>query len=87
MVLKVGDIVESAAGHDAGERFAVLKTDGEFVLLADGRRRKAEKPKRKKVRHCRFTGVSACEIAEKDGQVTNKELRALLGRLTNKNEE
>ena len=42
------DIVKSAAGRDRGRLFFVLGTEGEFLLLADGKSRKLESPKRKK---------------------------------------
>lgn len=51
----IGRVAVATAGRDKGKRFAVIGLEGtEYVLLADGRRRKAEKPKRKKLRHVRF---------------------------------
>ena len=41
-------IVRSLAGHDRGGLFCVLDTDGPYLLLCDGKRRKLENPKRKK---------------------------------------
>ena len=45
-----GDLVISLCGHDAGEYFIVLKTDGDCVTICDGKKRKAEKGKRKKIK-------------------------------------
>ena len=42
------NIVKSIAGRDAGSLFFVLATEGDFLLLADGRRRRVENPKRKR---------------------------------------
>ena len=39
------------AGHDRGGLFCVLDTDGPYLLLCDGKRRKLENPKRKKAVH------------------------------------
>ena len=37
-------IVRSLAGHDRGGLFCVLDTDGPYLLLCDGKRRKLENP-------------------------------------------
>lgn len=41
----------SLAGHDKGEYFVILSDCGEFVMLADGRLRTVEKPKKKRKKH------------------------------------
>ena len=48
-----GCLVQAQAGRDKGEILCVVGEDREqgFLLLADGKRRKAAKPKRKKLRH------------------------------------
>ena len=38
-------IVRSLAGHDKGAFFCVLDTEGDFLLLADGKHRRVEAPK------------------------------------------
>ena len=42
-----GRAVLSKAGHDKNRFFAVVGTDGDYVLIADGHERKIESPKRK----------------------------------------
>ena len=37
MDIAASDIVQSAAGRDRGELFAVLAVEGEYLLLADGK--------------------------------------------------
>ena len=50
--VKAGDVVRSAAGHDRGGLFVVLgAADADCVLLADGKTRTVEKPKKKKRKH------------------------------------
>ena len=39
-----GQIVRSLAGHDKGALFCVLDTDGGYLLLCDGKRRRLEGP-------------------------------------------
>ena len=50
--MKEGTIVKSLKGHDEGRVYAVVATAGEdFVLLCDGKYRKLDNPKQKRVRH------------------------------------
>ena len=75
------DIVRSTAGRDQGKLFFVLDVEGEFLLLADGKTRKLESPKRKKRRHAVFVSRSDCRAAEKirsGEKLTNSELRRTL---------
>lgn len=49
--LCVYDIVESLAGHDKGRWYLVLENRDGYVLLADGKIRTLQNPKRKKRKH------------------------------------
>ena len=49
-----GSIVESVAGRDKGHVFFVLDTVGDYALLIDGKIRRIENPKNKKLKHVRF---------------------------------
>lgn len=53
-----GDVVRSLAGHDKGALFCVLDTDGDFLLLADGKERKLTSPKRKRRKHVQRAGTT-----------------------------
>lgn len=49
---RVGDIAVSMAGHDAGSLLVVVAgIDDQYVLVADGKRRKLIAPKKKKMQH------------------------------------
>lgn len=75
------DIVKSTAGRDKGKLFFVLETEGDFFLLADGKTRKLESPKRKKRKHTAFVAHFDCRVAEKiksEEKITNSELRKTL---------
>ena len=63
----------SLAGHDKGTLLCVEGMEGERLLLADGRRRKVQSPKRKQLKHIVFI-----EAAAHSGPLTNKALRAYL---------
>ena len=75
------DIVRSIAGRDKGKLFFVVDVEGEFLLLADGKIRRLESPKRKKRKHIVFAERSDCRVAGKlrsEEKVTNSELRRTL---------
>ncbi len=75
------DIVRSIAGRDQGQLFFVLETEGEYLLLADGKSRRLERPKRKKARHASFVAHGGCRVSDKlrsGEKVTNSELRRAL---------
>lgn len=79
--MKPSDIVESLRGHDAGTTFFVLGLEDGYALLADGKRRRVEKPKKKKLKHIRFAAESDARAAGKiraGEKVTNNELRLAL---------
>ena len=79
------NIVKSIAGRDEGDLFFVLDIQEEFLLLADGKRRRVESPKRKKRKHVSFVGESHSVVAEKirsSEKITNSELRKALAACT-----
>ena len=81
MNIAKSNIVKSTAGRDEGNLFFVLDTQGEFLLLADGKGRRVEKPKKKKCKHVSFVGESHSVVAEKirsSEKITNSELRKAL---------
>ena len=75
------DIVRASAGRDKGKVFFVLAVEGDYLLLADGKSRRLERPKRKKRKHVVFQARFDCRTAEKirDGEkLSNSELRKTL---------
>ena len=81
MELAKSNIVRSDAGRDKGKLFVVLAVEGEYLLLADGKSRKVESPKRKKRRHVLFVAADENRLSEKiksEEQITNSELRRAL---------
>ena len=49
--IEAGMFALSKAGHDKGSLYLIIKTEGEYVYLADGKLRPLEKLKKKKCRH------------------------------------
>lgn len=59
----IGRVASSKAGRDKGRTFLILgAADEACVWIADGRLRKAERPKKKKRMHLRMQPVYAEEI-------------------------
>ena len=81
MEIAQSNIVRSDAGRDTGKLFVVLAVEGEYLLLADGKSRKVESPKRKKRKHVLFVAADDNRVSQKiisDEKVTNSELRRTL---------
>ena len=81
MEIAKSNIVRSDAGRDKGKLFVVLAVEGEYLLLADGKSRKVESPKRKKRRHVLFVAADENRLSEKiksEEKITNSELRRTL---------
>lgn len=74
MEIRLGSIVKSVAGHDKDRFYAVLKLDADSCVIADGKMRRVEKPKRKNLKHVAATGGRI----EVDPLPTNRELRRAL---------
>lgn len=74
-----GTVVISKAGKDKGLKFVVLQCDGLFCLIANGKLRPIEKPKRKKLRHLQLTNM---HLTEQD-MATNRALRKAITGLSN----
>lgn len=85
MDISISDIVLSVAGRDQGKLFFVIGTDGAYVLIADGKQRRLERPKRKKLKHVRKvlrveTGIAGKLLSGE--KVLNSELRRELAALS-----
>ena len=51
----LGMFAVSKAGHDQGQMYVVLKEEGDSVLLADGRLKTIESPKKKNKKHIQLS--------------------------------
>ncbi|GMA50440.1 hypothetical protein GCM10025857_17970 [Alicyclobacillus contaminans] len=72
-------MVEITRGRDAGLVCVVIGQEADrFVYVADGDKRKAERPKKKNVLHVRNLPAVAHEVVDdlaRHGKVTNAKLR------------
>ena len=72
------DVVIATAGRDQGKLFYVIGTDPVYLMLANGKDRSLDKPKRKKRKHIQKVLRSETRVAEKlrnGDRVLNSELR------------
>lgn len=62
--LRLGSIVISKAGHDRGDILIVtgINPNEDIVYLADGKNRKVESPKKKKLKHISVTKAYSQQI-------------------------
>ncbi|MGM9937576.1 MAG: RNA-binding protein [Candidatus Ornithomonoglobus sp.] len=80
MEFRVGQMVRSIAGRDNGTAYVVVRTDGNYVYVADGAIRKLENPKKKKFKHIQGSYNISEEIAAglADGSLENYMIRRFL---------
>ena len=74
----IADVVKSTAGRDQGKLFYVIGTDPVYLMLANGKDRTLDKPKRKKRKHVRKVLRAETRVAAKlasGDKVLNSELR------------
>ena len=83
--MEIGQIVIAMAGKEKLQKFVVVKMQENFLYLADGKRLKAEKPKKKSLKHVKICkgekiDLSAEELSE---QRVNAKIRNALKRSIN----
>ena len=74
----ISDVVVSTAGRDQGKLFYVVGTDPVYLMLANGKDRTLDKPKRKKRKHVQKVLRAETRVAAKlasGTKVLNSELR------------
>jgi large subunit ribosomal protein L14e len=87
--ISVGQLVRSNAGRDSGHVYLVIGAVGPAtLLLADGRGRRAARPKRKNIRHISVLKFIDKGVAAKvDGrQATDEEIRQAIRAYVNTGE-
>lgn len=82
-------MVYSKNGRDKGEAFLIVAIEGEYLFLADGKRRKLEKPKKKKAIHVQKVNKIDADIKNKienNMYLLDSDLRSALKRFKEKPE-
>lgn len=75
-----GRIVLSVCGRDQGEYCVITELDGDHAYIANGRQRRVEKPKRKKLKHLRLTdfGIPCDGVENGKTILTNRQVKILI---------
>ena len=74
----IADVVSPTAGRESGKLYYVVAVDGDYLMLANGKDRSLENPKRKKRKHANKVLRSETRVAEKlrsGDKVLDSELR------------
>lgn len=82
---ETGDLVISAAGHDKDKYFIVTGvSDTVYVWIADGKSRKLDKPKKKKVKHLKLAKKADNSFTEMNERrkLTNSALRKHIAKVS-----
>lgn len=77
----VGEIVVCTKGSECGRAFYVIAEEGNYLSLANGKRRTLERPKRKKRKHTVSHGVYPHEVTarlQRGELLCNRDLRRAL---------
>ena len=77
-----GQIVFSKKGRDKGLAFIVYDCDKDYVYLVNGKERRLEKPKKKKIIHIQPTNMLDEDIKDKleKGSILDAHIRKALAR-------
>lgn len=68
--MQVGNVVKSLKGHDTGRVYLVVAVlNADFVLLADGKYRKLDYPKQKRIKHLELLGEGQPVEGVKDSDI------------------
>lgn len=79
-----GKVVLSTAGRDKDRYFVVLSVEDNFCYISDGKIRKVDMPKKKKIKHLRVTEFFLENIALKlteEQTVTNSMIRRAIAEI------
>ena len=86
-----GQIVESNTGRDKGRHFIVYQViDEDYITVVDGKLRKLEKPKKKKIKHVILKPQVVLKLADKikvKATIFDSEIRSALNVFNKKDSE
>lgn len=84
---RIGQVVRVLQGREVEQYMIIIEiVDDRFVLLADGEKRKYDRPKKKNVHHIEFSDFVSPEVQNsllETGRVTNGKLRFALSKFAN----
>lgn len=83
IMFNIGDIALALAGRDSGRCFVIVGiSDESYVFIANGRSRKADSPKKKKIKHLKLIKKAeegfVVSLNLKNGKFTNSVLKKII---------
>ena len=83
--LSLGQLVRASCGRDEGKYFFIIKkVEESFVLISDGKSRKLDKPKLKKIKHLiveKYVNEEIKMLLQNGNKITDSYIRAELNKL------
>ena len=84
MNYEAGMLAWSRAGHDKDTLYVIVKIEGEYVYLSDGRLKPVDHPKKKKIRHIQIVRQIPEELLGLNIEtIKNEEIRKVIRRFSN----
>ena len=81
----VGMLATSKAGHDKDSVYVIIREDGEYIYVADGRVRTTERPKRKNKKHIQL--IKKKRLPEPENGFDNLEIKRIIKEYRREREE
>ncbi len=87
MAMPLGQVVQSLKGRDKDKIYVVIGHGcSPYILVADGRDRKAAEPKKKNIRHVKAVGNVSDDVAhrpDRGDKFTDEQLRRIISETEN----
>ena len=84
MNYEMGMLAWSRAGHDKDKLYVIVKTEGEYVYLSDGKLKPLEHMKKKKIKHIQGMKKIPEELLDLTAEtINNEQIRKALRRFSN----
>ena len=73
----IGLLAYSLAGHDKGNLYFVIREEGDYLWLADGKNRPLENPKKKNKKHLQIIkrNISVETVDDRLQSITNETIK------------
>lgn len=81
----VGMLATSKAGHDKDSVYVIIREEGEYIYVADGKIRTVERPKRKNKKHVQL--IKKKRMPEPDNGFDDLEIKRVIKEYLKEREE
>lgn len=81
----VGMLATSMAGHDKDSVYVIIREEGEYIYVADGRSRTVDRPKRKNKKHVQL--IKKKRMPEPENGFDDLEMKRMIKEYLREREE